>query len=182
MLVRSIAVALLFVCLSLPALSQQPPASSNTPMPRQGHGMGMGHMWLPSDERIDRSLNILEKSLKLNPTQVSSIRQLAQKRRESLKSAREQSRPKFEQLMSMLKQPNPDPATVGRTVIELKGIHEQARTKQSDFENQLSSILNPSQRETVEYLRNQGPTTMALRSIGLLGSPDQQGMFTRESE
>ena len=59
---------------------------------------------------------------------------------------RDDSRPKFEQLMSMLKQPHPDPATVGRTVLELKGIPEQARTKQSDFENQLSSILNPSQR------------------------------------
>jgi Spy/CpxP family protein refolding chaperone len=181
-LFRSIAVALLFVCVSLPALSQQPASTSNTPVPHHGPGMGMGRMWLPSDERIDRSLNILQKSLKLNPTQVSSIRQLAQKRRESLQTIRDESRPKFQQLMSMLKQPNPDPATVGRTVIELKGIHEQARMKQSDFENQLASILNPSQRQTVDYLRNQGPTTMALRSIGLLGSPDQQGMFTRESE
>jgi Spy/CpxP family protein refolding chaperone len=148
-----------------------------------GYGMGMGHMFgMTSEEKIDRSLNVLQSSLSLSPTQVTKIRELARTRRENLQAIRDESRPKFQQLMSMLKQPNPDPAAVGRTVIELKGIHEQARTKQSDFENQLSSILNPSQRETVEYLRNQGPTTMALRSIGLLGSPDQQGMFTRESE
>ena len=183
MLFRSIAVALLFVCVSLPALSQQPPSTSNTPVPHHGPGMGMGRMWLPSDERIDRSLNILQKSLKLNPTQVSSIRQLAQKRRESLQSAREQSRPKFEQLMSMLKQPNPDAAAVGRTVIELKTIHEQARMKQSDFENEVSSVLTPAQRQTVDNLRSQAPTFMALRGLGLIGREDfQQGMFTRESE
>jgi Spy/CpxP family protein refolding chaperone len=86
-------------------------------------------------------------------------------------------------LMSMLRQPNPDPAAVGRTVIELKGIHEQARTKQADFDNQLSSILNPAQQKTVNDLRRQAPTFMALRSIGLLGTPEHPGgMFTRESE
>ena len=127
---------------------------------------------MPSDERIDRSLNTLQRTLNLNPSQVTSIRQLAQKRRESLQSVREQSRPKFEQLMTMLRQPNPDPAAVGRIVVELKGIHEQARTKQADFENQLSSILNPKQQETVKYLRSQAQTFMALRGIGLLGAPE----------
>ena len=170
MLVRSIAIALLAVCVSLPALSQQPPSSH--------------HMWgMGSDERIDRALKTLQTTLNLNPSQVTSIRQLAQSRRESLRSIREQSRPKFEQLMSMLRQPNPDPAAVGRTVIELKGIHEQARTKQADFDNQLSSILNPAQQKTVNDLRRQAPTFMALRSIGLLGTPEHPGgMFTRESE
>lgn len=138
-------------------------------------------MWgMPSDERIDRSLDTLQRTLNLSPSQVTSIRQLAQKRRDSLKSVREQSRPKFEQLMTMLKQPNPDPTAVGRIVVELKGIHEQARTKQTDFESQLSSILNPKQQETVNYLRNQAPTFMALRGIGLLGAPEfPHGMFTR---
>src|SRR5262249_28089510 len=128
-------------------------------------------------------LKTLQTTLNLNPSQVTSIRQLAQSRRESLRSIREQSRPKFEQLMSMLRQPNPDPAAVGRIVIELKGIHEQARTKQTDFDNQLSSILNPEQRRTVDNLRNQAPTFIALRSLGLLGNPDLPGRTVmRESD
>src|SRR5262249_33866633 len=91
---------------------------------------------------------------------------------------REQARPKFEQLMALLKQPNPDPATVGRSVIELKTIHEQARTKQMDFEKQVSSLLNPKQQQIVNNLREQAPTFRALRSIGLLGAPDfPSGMF-----
>jgi len=135
------------------------------------------------DERIDQSLNTLQRTLDLSPSQVTSIRQLASARRESLQSIREESRPKFEQLMSMLRQPNPDPAAVGRTVIELKEIHEQARTKQTDFENQLSSILNPEQRRTVDNLRNQVPTFIALRSLGLLGNPEFSGRtFMRETD
>ena len=184
MLFRSIAVALLFVCVTLPALSQQPPSTSNTPVPHHGPGMGMGlGRGMASDERIDRSLNVLQSSLSLNPSQVTTIRKLARQRRESLQTIRDESRPKFQQLMSMLKQPNPDPATVGRAVIELKGIHEQARMKQSDFEKEVSSVLNPTQRQTVDNLRSQAPTFMALRGIGLIGREDfQQGMFTRESE
>jgi Spy/CpxP family protein refolding chaperone len=141
-------------------------------------------MWgMGSDERIDRALKTLQSTLNLSPSQVTSIRQLAQSRRESLRSIREQARPKFEQLTSMLRQPNPDPAAVGRTVIELKGIREQAREKQADFDNQLSSILNPAQQKTVNDLRSQAPTFMALRSLGLLGTPEHAGgMFTRESE
>ena len=113
MLVRSIGIALLAVCVSLPALSQQPSSSH--------HMRGM-----VSDERIDRALKSLQTTLDLSPSQVTSIRQLAQSRRESLRSIREQSRPKFEQLMTLLHQTNPDPAAVGRVVIDLKGIHEQA--------------------------------------------------------
>jgi len=136
---------------------------------------------MPSDERIDRSLNTLQRTLNLNTSQVTSIRQLAQQRRESLQSVREQARPKFEQLMTMLRQPNPDPAAVGRLVVELKGIHEQGRTKQADFEKQLSSILTPTQNQTVNNLRSQAPTFMALRSIGLLGAPEfPHGMFMGE--
>jgi Spy/CpxP family protein refolding chaperone len=187
-LVRSIAIALLAVCVSLPASSQKPPSSSTTPMPRHGsgmgYGMGMGHMFgMTSEEKIDRSLNVLQSSLSLSPTQVTKIRELARTRRENLQAIRDESRPKFQQLMSMLKQPNPDPAAVGRAVIELKTIHEQARMKQSDFENQVSSLLNPTQRQTVDNLRSQAPTFMALRGIGLIGREDfKQGMFTRESE
>jgi Spy/CpxP family protein refolding chaperone len=150
--------------------------------------MGMGHMGgMTSDERIDRSLNVLQSSLNLSPTQVTKIRELTRTRRATLQTYRDESRPKFEQLMSMLKQPNPDAAAVGRTVIELKTIHEQARMKQSDFENEVSSVLTPAQRQTVDNLRSQAPTFMALRGLGLIGREDfqqgmQQGMFTRESE
>jgi len=157
---RKIAIILFVICLSVPAFSQH-------------HEMGMMRMrGMASDQEIDRSLDTLQRTLSLSPSQVTSIRELARSRRDSLRTIHEQARPKFEQLMTLLKQPNPDPATVGKAVIELKAIHEQVRTKQAEMEKQLTSILNPTQQQTVNNLRSQAQTFMALRRLGLLGTPE----------
>src|SRR5262245_16449832 len=135
---------------------------------------------MPSDRQIDRSLDTLQRTLNLSDSQVTSIRQLAQTRREELQSIRQQSRPKFQQLMALLKQPDPDPAAVGRLVVDLKGIHEQARAKQADLEKQFDDLLNPTQKQTVDNLRKQAQTFMALRRIGFLGPTEfPHGMLTR---
>jgi Spy/CpxP family protein refolding chaperone len=143
------------------------------------HESGMMPMWgMASDQQIDRAVDTLQRTLSLSPAQVTSIRQLARERRESYRTIHSQARPKLEQLRSLLEQPNPDPATVGRFVVDLKAIHEQARVKQKDVEKQLSGILNPTQQQTVDNLRKQAQTFMALRSIGLLGVPGfPHGMF-----
>ena len=134
---------------------------------------------MASDQRMDRAMDTLQRTLNLSPAQVTSIRQLALERRESYKTIRSQARPKLEQLKSLLAQPNPDPAAVGRIVVDLTAIHEQARARQKDVEKQLAGILNPTQQQTVDNLRKQAGTFMALRSIGLLGVPEfPHGMFT----
>jgi Spy/CpxP family protein refolding chaperone len=175
-LFRNIAVAVFALCLSTAAFAQQPSHNSN---PTPHHQLGMMPMWRgASDEQIDRALNTLQRTLNLDSTQVTKIRELARSRRESFQTVRQQFRPKFEELMSLLKQPNPDPAKVGRLVIDLKAVHEQARTQQADMEKQFSAILNPAQQQTVNTLRSQAETFMALRRIGLLGAPDfPHGMF-----
>lgn len=176
MSVRNISFALMLVCLSIPAFGQTP-SSSTTPAPH--HETGMMPMWgMASDQEIGRALDTLQRTLNLTPSQVTSIRQLAQSRRESIRAIREQARPKVEQLMTLLKQPNPDPAAVGGIVLELKALHEQAHAKQGDLEKQLSTLLNPTQQQTVNNLRSQAETFFALRRIGLLGAPGlSHGMF-----
>jgi hypothetical protein len=78
--------------------------------------------------------------------------------------------------MALLKQPNPDPATIGRMVLDMKTFHDQTRAKQMDFEKQLSEVLNPSQRQVVDNLRDQAPTFRALRRLGFIGRQDfEQG-------
>jgi Spy/CpxP family protein refolding chaperone len=172
--------AVLFIStiLVVPAYSQEPPSSSSTPM--RPHDTGMMPMrGMASDEQIDRAVDTLKSTLNLSPAQVTSIRQLARDRRESYRAIHSQARPKFEQLKSLLAQPNPDPAAVGKIVIDLNAIHEQARAKQKDVEKQLSGILNPSQQQTVDNLRKQAGTFMALRSLGLLGGPEfRHGMMS----
>jgi len=173
---KNISFALMFVCLSVSAFGQGNPSSTTTPY----HEFGTFPMWgIPSDQQIDRSLETLKGTLNLSQSQVTSIRQLAQTRRDSFRSIREQARPKFDQLMTLLKQTNPDPAAVGRIVIDLKAVHEQARAKQADLEKQFSNLLNPAQQQTVENLRKQAQTFVALRRIGLLGAPEfPHGMFS----
>jgi len=166
---RNLSLAFLFTCLTIPAFAQ---ATSHSGAPAAHHEYGMRIWGIGSDQEIDRSLDTLKSTLNLSTSQATSIRQLAQSRRESMQSIREQARPKFEQLMTLLHQTNPDPAAVGRIVIDLKGIHEQARAKQADYEKQLTSLLNPAQQQIVNNLRNQAETFRALRSIGLLARPE----------
>src|SRR5262245_8184088 len=139
---RNISFVFLLVCLSVAAFGQGDSPTSVAPH------HGMMRMWgMTSDQRIDRALDTLQGTLNLSPSQVISIRQLAQSRRNSFQSVREQAQPKFNQLMTLLKEPNPDPAAVGRIVIDLKAIHEQARVKQMDLEKQFMSLLNPTQQQ-----------------------------------
>ena len=159
---RKMAGVLFILCLAVTAYSQQP--GSNTPRPYQ-HGTGMMR-GIASDQQIDRAVDTLKTTLNLSPSQETSIRQLARSRRESFSTIRDQAKPKFEQLMSLLEQPNPDPTAVGKIVVELKAIHQQFETKQMDFEKQLSGILNPTQQQTLNNLRNEAKTFFALRRIG----------------
>ena len=173
MSLQNIFLAFLFTCLTIPALAQGTAPSAT---PAAHHELGMMRMWgMASDQDIDQALDTLQRTLNLNSSQVTSVRQLAQSRREALRSIRQEAQPKFQQLMTLLHQPNPDATAVGRVVIELKAVHEQARAKQNEYEKQLTSLLNPTQQQIVNNLRNQAQTYRALRSIGLLGAP--HGMF-----
>jgi len=165
------AVVLFALGLVVPAYAQAPAAGSSTPMQQHERGM-MPMLGMASDQQIDRAVDTLKTTLNLSPAQVTSVRQLARERRESFRTIHSQARPKLEQLKSLLAQSNPDPAAVGRIVVDLKGIHEQAQAKQKDVEKQLSAILNPAQQQTVDNLRKQAGTFMALRRIGLLGVPE----------
>jgi Spy/CpxP family protein refolding chaperone len=152
---RNMAVVLLAVFVSVPALSAFAGQTRK--------------MWEPAtDQQIDRALDTLQQSLNLTPTQATTVHQLALTRRDNMRAAHEQARPKLQQLMSLLKQPDPDPAAVGRVVIDLKATHEQARMKQADIEKQFFAILNPTQQQTVNDLRKDADTFTALQTLGLL--------------
>ena len=177
--IRNVSFIFLFMCLGAIGFAQAPSSASRSQMPEHPRRMGVMPMrGVPSDQDIDNSLNTLQQTLNLSPDQVTKIRQLAQNRRDQMKSIREQSEPKFRQLMMLLNQQNPDPATVGRATIELKSIHDQIRAKQSDYEKQFSSILNPNQQQTVNQLRSQAQTFIALRRLGVIQPDFAHGLFS----
>jgi len=138
----------------------------------------MGMMGTVTDQEIDRSVNILQKTLNLSSTQVNTIRDLARVRRDEMRTVRQEAAPKFHQLMSLLNQPNPDPAAVGRATIELKAVHDRVRSRQADIEKQFSSVLNPTQQQTVNRLREEADTFMALHRIGLIEPDFDNGMMS----
>jgi Spy/CpxP family protein refolding chaperone len=171
MSLRNFIYVFLSVCLILPV------SSVAAQMPDHHFGMGAMMRGMATDQQIDRAVESLQRGLNLSATQADSVRQLVRSRRDAFQSIREQARPKYEQLMSLLKQPNPDPATVGRATIELKAIHDRAMAKQADVEKQFMSLLTPAQQQTVNNLRDQARTSMALRRLGLLETPER-GMLT----
>ena len=166
MSLRNVFYVFLFACLILPASSI---ATAG------GHHDQFG-MWpmrgLATDQQIDQAVDSLQRALNLSATQAGDVKQLVRSRRDTLQSIREQAKPKFQQLMTLLKQPNPDAAAVGRATIELKKIHDKAHEEQADVESRFLSMLTPSQLQTVNSLRDQASTFRALARLGLLGSPE----------
>jgi Spy/CpxP family protein refolding chaperone len=171
--------ALLLPALPLTGLAQKSPAK--TPPAQSQYGIhtdsgaeSHGFWRMDSGMRTEHSLKVLQRDLNLTDSQVSRIRELAESRKTQFASIREQARPKFERLMSLLRQPNPDPAEVGRATIELKQVHEQATAKQTALEKDFYNILTDNQRATVDKLRSQGAAVLALHRLGLL-APQWKG-------
>ena len=170
--------SLLLAALPLTGLAQKNP--SNTPPGQSQSGVrpdqgaeSYGFWGMPPGMRMgmrmERSLNVLQRELKLTDSQVSQTRQLLESRKSKFQSIHEQARPKFEQLMSLLRTPNPDPTAVGRATIELKKVHEQAMAEQASLEKDFYGLLTDSQRTIVDKLRDQAPGVLALHRLGLLG-------------
>jgi len=171
--------ALILPALPMTALAQKSP--TNTPPGQSQFGIrpnppaeSYGFGWTTPGMRMDRSVKVLQRDLNLTDSQVARIRDLVESRKNRFASIHEQAMPKFEHLMTLLRQPNPDPAAVGRATIELKQVHDQARAQQAALERDFYNILTGSQRMTVDKLRSQAPAVLALHRLGLL-APEWMG-------
>jgi Spy/CpxP family protein refolding chaperone len=179
--------AFLLAALPLAGLAQKspgntPPGQTQSGARQNPSGESYGFWAMPPGMKMtmgmDHSLKVLQQELKLTDSQVSQIRQLVESRKSKFQSIHEQAGPKFEQLMSLLKGPNPDPTAVGKATIELKKVHQQAMAEQASMEKDFYGLLTDSQRTTVDKLRDQAPGVLALHRLGLLGS---KGMGTEQA-
>src|SRR5579862_5125481 len=149
--------ALLLMALPFSGFAQKSPSNTAPgqsqfgvrPNPGTHAGAEYGFWGMAPGVRMDHSLNLLQRDLNLTDSQVSQVRQMVESRKAKFESIHEQAMPKFEHLMSLLRQPNPDPATVGRATIELKQVHDQAAAEQAGLEKEFYNILNSSQRAKV---------------------------------
>src|SRR4051794_1068473 len=110
MLFRTAFLSILLGLLPLTGFAQKTPSTADPTEAHQHYGqrwqsssfMGMGQR-MP----VDRALNILQRSLSLTDSQVSQIRQLEESRQSRFESMRQQTMPKFRELMTLLNGPNP---------------------------------------------------------------------------
>jgi Spy/CpxP family protein refolding chaperone len=159
---RVAALTVLIAALSFTAAAQKGPTGS------------FGHWGMSREARTNHALQVLERDLNLTASQVSQVRDLIESRQGKLKSAHEEMMPKFQYLMGLLRQPNPDPATVGKATIALKQAHEQVRAEQAALEADFLAILDDSQRQKVNRLKTEAPAALALYRLRLI-TPEWMG-------
>jgi Spy/CpxP family protein refolding chaperone len=153
------------------------PANSSPPQQKSPERIErykpMPSMGMPMDGsmRFEEPLKVLQTKLNLSDSQTARVRELVESRRSRLQPIREEMKPKFKELMGQLNKPNPDPNAVGKAAIALKQVHDQAKTEQASLEKDFLNILNPDQRQTVNNLRDEAPTVLALHRLRLM-SPE----------
>ena len=115
----------------------------------------------------------LKAILNLSDPQVLTLVQLQQQKALALQPLLQQLQ-QHQQMIEQVLETNPDPATVGRLVIEMTLITRQVEQAASSFQQQAFSILQPDQRTQVQSLSNvlrlQSAAQQAV-ALGLLGPP-----------
>jgi septal ring factor EnvC (AmiA/AmiB activator) len=110
--------------------------------------------------------------LSLSEDQVHALGEFLQARAEAVRPAAEQLQARQQALAEQLQSSAPDPAVVGRLVIESKNIQEQIQTTIATANKTLDGILNTEQRTRLEQLRGAaaGPCGVipAFKAIGLM--------------
>jgi Spy/CpxP family protein refolding chaperone len=114
------------------------------------------------------SLKVVQHDLGLSDSQFGRVKELAEERREQLQTIRQQAKPAFEELVRLLRQPDPDPQAVNEAAITFREIHERAVTEQEHSTKEFLSVLNPEQQQTVNGLQSKVPLALALDRLGLL--------------
>jgi Spy/CpxP family protein refolding chaperone len=118
-------------------------------------------------------LKVLQRDLGLSDSQASQVKELVEARRARLDAVRQQAKPAFEELLRLMRQPNPNTEAVGKAALAFKKIHEQAMAEQEKSEEEFLSLLNPQQQQTVNGLQSKAPLVLALHRLRLLG-PERQ--------
>jgi Spy/CpxP family protein refolding chaperone len=114
------------------------------------------------------SLKVVRHDLELSDSQFGRVKELAEERREQLQTIRQKAKPAFEELVRLLRQPDPDPQAVNEAAIAFREIHERAIAQQEHSTKEFLSVLNPEQQETVNSLESKTPLSLALDRLGLL--------------
>ena len=114
------------------------------------------------------SLKVVRSDLALSDSQFGRVKELAEARQEQMQTIRQQAKPAFEELVKLLREPDPDPQAVNEAANAFREIHERAITEQAKSTKDFLSVLNPEQQETISNLQSKDALALALDRLGLL--------------
>ena len=127
------------------AIAAQAPKGTRS-FDRAGKGRGAAG-------RVHR-LGRMAEYLELSDQQRESARQLFQSYAEKVRPMREGQRGVREQLRTALDAPNPDPAQVGRLMIQIHDAREQVRAARKEMDRSFAALLTPEQRTKYDALKD----------------------------
>lgn len=122
----------------------------------------------------------LKQALNLTDAQTQQIREITRQQMESVKPIGQQMREKGNALREEMKKESPDQARIGQLSVEMKGLREQLKSKQTARGDSISAVLTPEQREKLKTLEEAAKLGPAVRQAAALGLIDPQ--LTPEQE
>jgi Spy/CpxP family protein refolding chaperone len=107
----------------------------------------------PSPGEILHSPKLLAKFLNLSDAQVTQEQALFKTLGDTLKGLHDQEKTAREQLAAALGGRNPNACDVGALVIQIDGLHDQAKAALQKFDTDFSAILTPDQLAKYQALK-----------------------------
>jgi Spy/CpxP family protein refolding chaperone len=123
----------------------------------------------------------LAEYLGLTPQQQEQWKALHQQQRERIKPLLEEGRTLRQKLHAALEAQQPDARAVGEATIALHAHRQKLRAQRESFEQQLSGILDPQQKQKLEAFQaarrtmGRGPGGRGFGRPGRAGDPAQRG-------
>ena len=109
--------------------------------------------------------------LSLSEEQVHALGDFLQARGEAVRPAAEELQRHQQALAQQLQAPNPDPATIGQLILEIRAIEGRIKQTVGDADKTLDQILDSEQRTRLEQLRGAAgacAVVPAFRAVGLI--------------
>jgi Spy/CpxP family protein refolding chaperone len=140
----------------------------------QGPGFGPR----PGAERQPPTPTALIEYLGLSETQVTQLTDLRKSLPDIAKPIAEQIRTKNEALREEMQKTNPNPATVGQLMVDMKALREQIRAEHVKINDQAKALLTEDQKSKLAQLEAAAKLLPAFRQaigLGLLDGPAGAG-------
>lgn len=113
-------------------------------------------------------VDAVKQALNLTDAQVTQLQQLQQSARTAAQPVVAQIRTRQQALDQAMRQTTPDPLTVGRLMVEIKGLQEQIRLNDEKFHAQAVALLTADQKTKLKTLEDAAKLQPAIgQAVGL---------------